>query len=300
MSGASSSGLKQPSAFSAIRSTGAKPKSKLCKLSSIRSSPKKQQIVFAPGVINEQVSSSSAVSFAQTSSTNTSRIFSSKNSESSSPAKSSNSSPRRRLQIDEFSRINRNRRSSPSPKGSPRKFQDVRASCVQTYEENIHSDEMGFGFGNSSSNGMNDETAMSFLEFESLYTLEKELTQSRRETIAELDEKCIFGGWFGTRRGVYTELPDPACRNTEFLDKSGINYHPGASSVMELNSSPSISLGTSLIPSEGFSFAPGWALNAEHYYQWQQRGKSTQQVLLDELLFGKVLFVRIISISSPK
>ena len=260
---ASSSGLKPPSVFSDIRNTGAKPKSKLSKLTSPRSSPKKQT-TFSP-TITEQGSS---------------KALPCQNFECSSPGKSSKKSSPRRLhggQSEDLQKqlihCGKNRQQSPSPKHSPRRYQGI-----QSLEEDfLIQDEMGFGF-----KGTSDDTGMSFLEFESLYTLEKELTESRRETIAELDEKCIFGGWFGTRRGVYTELPDPSCRNpsTEWMSRGGIVNPGGACGASAMSATTSsIGFGSLQIPTEGFSFAPGWALNAEHYYQWQHRGKSTQQVL---------------------
>lgn len=288
MSGPSSSGLKPPSVFSGVRSTGARPKSKFTRLTSPRSSPKRQQSLTAAA--SEQASSPSANKCSSTS-TSPSRILSGQSAESTSPARSSKSSPRRYGQSDDFSKQHFSKQ-SPSPKRSPRRLQDHRA-LIGCLEEDFSQDEMGFGFDDPSSGSLVDEPSMSFLEFESLYTLEKELGQSRRETIAELDEKCIFGGWFGTRRGVYTELPDPSARNTEFVGR-GANGNPiGACSLITFNATSGVgsAIGASQIPTEGFSFAPGWALNAEHYYQWQHRGKSTQQVLDCFVCFFFVLFL---------
>lgn len=159
-----------------------------------------------------------------------------------------------------------------SPKRSPRhnssnnNFQEGKeASKSVTFEQDLLSgEEMGLVYGPMSMFINHEEPVISFLEFESLYNLEKELTQSRKDPIAELDEKCILGSWFGTRQGVYTELPDP-CRNVEWLKSQ-------TSQKDKFDAPPS------QVPSEGFSFAPGWAINAEHFYQWQQRGKSIQQV----------------------
>ena len=120
------------------------------------------------------------------------------------------------------------------------------------FEEDFLQEEMGLGVRISSTAGGN-EAGMSFLEFESLYTLEKELMQSRQD-VGQADDKCVFGGWFG-RRGLYTELPDPM-------------YQQAIAAAAA----------SSQIPTEGFSFAPGWSLNVEHFYQWQNRGRSTQQV----------------------
>lgn len=72
-----------------------------------------------------------------------------------------------------------------------------------------------------------------------------------------VDDSKRGAGWLAGRRGVYTELPDP------FGHQIG-----GATAVV----------GSQLAPTEGFSFAPGWSLNADHFYQWQHRGKTTQQV----------------------
>lgn len=120
-------------------------------------------------------------------------------------------------------------------------------------EEDFLQEEMGLGVRISSTAGGNEMPGMSFLEFESLYTLEKELMQSRQD-VGQADGKCVFGGWFG-RRGLYTELPDPM-------------YQQAIAAAAA----------SSQIPTEGFSFAPGWSLNVEHFYQWQNRGRTTQQV----------------------
>lgn len=210
------------------RQTGTKPKSKLLRLTSAKFSPKKQQ------------SSSSG------SSSEISQIA------SSSPKRCYNQSEELQKQL-----LNNNSRQSPSPKHSPRRHQDSSSTKRVSFEEDFQQDNMGL-VQDPDTMYLNMEPAMSFLEFESLYNLEKELEQARKDTIAELDEKCIFGGWFGTRRGVYTELPDPT-RNIEWMPRGQIIVPP---------------------PSEGFSFAPGWSLNAEHFYQWQQRGKNIQQVYL--------------------
>lgn len=226
----STSGLKTPSVYP--KQTGTKPKSKLSRLTSPKFSPKKQQ-------------------------TSTSSSLSSLPEVLPTKLPTALSSPKRWNQTDELAKqFLTNNRQCPTPKNSPKQRQDSNKSV--TFEEDFHQDEMGLTYGPESM-FLNDEPAMSFLEFESLYNFEKELEQARRDTIAELDEKCILGGWFGTRRGVYTELPDP-CRNSECIPRGQIVSTP------------------SQIPTEGFSFAPGWSLNPEHFYQWQQRGKSIQQV----------------------
>lgn len=219
-----SSGLKPPSIFT--RSTGAKPKSKISKLSSPKSlrspiSLKKQEVQFESTFINEAKINSESRRYA-------SQIL-------ESPKKS----PRRFLASEE-------RFQNLSPKHSPRRN--------LSFE-----DEMGLSQLTISTAAAED-SVMSFVEFESLYTLEKELMQSKSDVLSQLDEKCIFGGWFGPGRGVYSDLPDPV-RNSDAINSQAV-------------ADPFI-LQTSL---EGFSFAPGWALNAEHFYQWQQRGKTTQQV----------------------
>lgn len=129
------------------------------------------------------------------------------------------------------------------------------------FEDDFLQDEMGLGLRVSSTGG-GSEPGMSFLEFESLYTMEKELMQSRQD-VGQVDDKCIFGGWFG-RRGLYTELPDPLCQQA-------IAAAAAAAS--------------SQIPTEGFSFAPGWSLNVEHFFQWQHRNRTTQQVFLSRIVF---------------
>lgn len=128
-------------------------------------------------------------------------------------------------------------------------------------EQDFSQDEMGVLRAGSANNNINSGGVgsnepfgeMSFLEFESLYTLEKELMQSRVDVgQAAVDERQRVLGWAGGRRGLYTELPDPLCA-----------HQPPPSS---------------LIPSEGFSFAPGWSLSVDHFYQWQRRGRATHQV----------------------
>lgn len=127
-------------------------------------------------------------------------------------------------------------------KRSPRRY-------VSVLEQDFSQDEMGV----LRVSGGSDEAEMSFLEFESLYTLEKELMRDVGQVV---DDKCAFGGWLGGRRGLYTELPDPLyCQR------------PLA-----------IAAPSSRIPTEGFSFAPGWSLSVEHFYQWQHRGRTTHQV----------------------
>lgn len=128
-------------------------------------------------------------------------------------------------------------------------------------EQDFSQDEMGVLRAGSANNNINSGGVgsnepfgeMSFLEFESLYTLEKELMQSRVDVgQAAVDERQRVLGWAGGRRGLYTELPDSLCA-----------HQPPPSS---------------LIPSEGFSFAPGWSLSVDHFYQWQRRGRATHQV----------------------
>lgn len=133
-------------------------------------------------------------------------------------------------------------------KRSPRRY-------VSVLEQDFSQDEMGVLRVSSSNcgNGGDEPGEMSFLEFESLYTLEKELMRDVGQVV---DDKCVFGGWLGGRRGLYTELPDPLyCQR------------PLA-----------IAAPCSRVPTEGFSFAPGWSLSVEHFYQWQHRGRTTHQV----------------------
>lgn len=224
-----SSGLKPPSSIF-TRNTGAKPKAKISKLTpprSLRSSPvaqKKQEVHFESPFINETKNHSDP-----------SRRYASQILECS-PKKS----PRRFLNSEE--RILQNN----SPKRGTRNLSSIE-------------DEMGLSQLTISTAANSEDSVMSFVEFESLYTLEKELMQSKSDVLSQLDEKCIFGGWFGP--GRYNDSPD-SIRNSEGINLQAIAADPFTSQ-------------TSL---EGFSFAPGWALNAEHFYQWQQRGKTTQQV----------------------
>ncbi|XP_053979134.1 uncharacterized protein LOC128876634 [Hylaeus volcanicus] len=217
---------------------GTKPKSKICKLTSskpslppIPGSPKKSQ-----KSNSDSPASSPAKSYTSVSSTSPRRIPPS--------VESSKKSARKYPQLEDRQQALNAHQHSPkaSPKRSPRRY-------VSVFEEDLQI-EMGLGLRVSTSCG--EEPEMSFLEFESLYTLEKELMQSRQD-VGQVDDKCV-GGWMG-RRGLYTELPDPLYQQAT----------PGASVPSQ-------------IPVEGFSFAPGWSLNVEHFYQWQHRGKTTQQV----------------------
>lgn len=233
-----SSGLKPPSIFA--RSTGAKPKPKTNKLTSPKSSKsspislRKQEANFETTIISETKIQSASSS---------PRRIPSQNLECS-PKRS----PRRFLASEDRQQIFQHQ--NPSPKRSPRR--------ILSLEDDIGS-EMGLAQLPTSAS-VAEDSVMSFLEFESLYTLEKELMQSKSDILTQLDEKCIFGGWFGPRRGVYTDLPDPI-RNSDAINSQAV-----------------ADTFATQTPSEGFSFAPGWALNAEHFYQWQQRGKTTQQV----------------------
>lgn len=142
-----------------------------------------------------------------------------------------------------------------SPKRSPRRF-------LSSLDEDPLQDEMGLGLRLSSmtERSVDVEPGMSFLEFETLYTLEKELSHTRccGQDVTQLEEKRAGISWLDSKRGVYTELPHPLCHHQ--LGTAGA------------------SIAASQMP-EGFSFAPGWSLNAEHFYQWQHRGRSTQQVV---------------------
>lgn len=244
MSGAS--GLKSPAVFPKT-SNGAKPKNEISKLSACKSS--------IPSLTGN--SKKSQESSADSPSVSPARSHASI--PSASPRRTPQSvdsnkrSPRKYSQLDDRQQALHVHQHSPkaSPKRSPRRY-------VSVLEEDFRQDEMGLGLRVSSMN-CGDEPEMSFLEFESLYTLEKELMQSRQD-VGQLDDKCVLGGWFG-RRGLYTELPDP--------------LYQQASAVVATPSQ---------IPLEGFSFAPGWSLNVEHFYQWQHRGKTTQQVSRDKFI----------------
>ncbi|XP_034945344.1 protein sickie isoform X2 [Chelonus insularis] len=221
-----------PGLKSGSQQTGTKPKSKLAKLTTARFSPKKQQSI--PSASISEVIPANSISCS--------------------------SSPKHHRQAEDLSKqLLSNNRQNVSPKCSPRHVQD--SSNFTNFQQKTLEDDMGLSY-DSACMLLNAEPAISFLEFETLYNLEKELDLTNRDTIAELDDKCIFGGWFGTRRGVYTELPDPG-RNVEWIPRGQVV----ATSVQ--------------VPSEGFSFAPGWSLNPEHFYQWQQRGKSIQQIYTD-------------------
>lgn len=143
--------------------------------------------------------------------------------------------------------------SSDSVESSPKKLRSS-PKRIPSLEDpsSLHQVAMGFSC-KAQTNYHDDLKDISFLEFETKYTLEKELLLSKYELRNEYDG-C--SGLTPTRMGVYTELPDPCSRNYDTLVNSSC-LQPAA---------------------EGFSFAPGWALNAEHFYQWQQRGKTTKEV----------------------
>lgn len=94
-----------------------------------------------------------------------------------------------------------------------------------------------------------------------------------RQTFPRLEGKDDF---LGSRRGLYTELPD-----TDPLIRQRLHHRQQIGAI-----GPAKKL--SQFPAEGFSFAPGWALNADHFYQWQHRGKTTQQVLRKMQIFPKI------------
>lgn len=231
------SGLKTPAGYSRT-SNGTKPKSRICRLKSSRS-----LIPSLVGNIPE-------------------RTLEATESSSSSPSRSS-TSPRKVACSDRKSprrpSIEERQQAHHSPKRSPRKF-------LPPLDDDLFQDEMGLSFEVSSTTStcVGERSGMSFLEFETLYTLEKEmLMQSRcnQDPMAQLNDKCMIAGWFGGRKGVYTELPDPLLCHHVCM----------CSAVAPVSSSQA--------PTEGFSFAPGWSLNADHFYQWQHRGKTTQQVV---------------------
>ncbi|XP_050472953.1 protein sickie isoform X2 [Bombus huntii] len=239
MSGAS--GLK-PSVILPRNNNGAR--SKICKLTSPKS-------LISPLTGNSSKKSQESATDSPSSSPAKSSVSSTSPRRSVQSVESSKKSPKRYLQQEERQQTSQVQPYCPkaSPKRSPRRY-------ISVFEEDFLQDEMVLGLRVSSTGGGN-EPGMSFLEFESLYTLEKELMQSRQD-VGQVDDKCIFGGWFG-RRGLYTELPEPL-------------YQQAIAAATTTSSQ---------IPTEGFSFAPGWSLNVEHFYQWQNRGKTTQQIYTD-------------------
>ncbi|XP_043498796.1 protein sickie isoform X2 [Polistes fuscatus] len=126
---------------------------------------------------------------------------------------------------------------------------------------------MGLTFDFYSRNAENNEPCLSFLKFESLYTMEKQMLMQPQHCIPRLEGKDVF---LGSRRGLYTELPDsdPLIQQRQY-------HHQQIGPIGPANKV------ASQFPMEGFSYAPGWALNADHFYQWQHRGKTTQQIYTD-------------------
>ncbi|KOC60553.1 hypothetical protein WH47_07686 [Habropoda laboriosa] len=236
MSGASE--LKSPVIFPRSHN-GAKPKSKISKSKSLIPSLTGSSSNKSHESNTDSPSSSPAKSHSSVSSTSPRRSSQNVELNRRSPRKYSQEERQQTVQVPQYC-------SKSSPKRSPRRY-------VSALEEDFLQDEMGFGLRVSSTGG-GSEPGMSFLEFESLYTLEKELMLLQQD-MGQVDDKCIFGGWFG-RKGLYTELPDPF-------------YQQAVAAAVA----------SSQIPTEGFSFAPGWSLSVEHFYQWQHRGKTTQQVL---------------------
>jgi len=226
------SGLKTPAGYSRT-SNGAKPKNRICRLTSSRS--------LIPSLTGNTSEKSLEVTESSSSSPSRSSI---------SPRRISNDrkSPKRHSE--------ERQQTYYSPKRSPRRF-------LPSFDDDSFQGQMGLGLRVSSTTStcVNEGPGMSFLEFETLYTLEKELMQSRcnQDILVQLDDKCTTVGWFGDKRGVYTELPDPLLCHRMCM----------------CGAVPPVSQA----PSEGFSFAPGWSLNADHFYQWQHRGKTTQQVV---------------------
>ncbi|CAK9825623.1 Protein sickie, partial [Anthophora retusa] len=235
MSGASE--LK-PSVIFPRGNNGAKPKNKISKAKSLIPSLNGNSSSKSQESNTDSPSSSPAKSHTSVSSTSPRRTSQNVELNKRSPRKYLQEDRQQTVQLPQYS-------SKASPKRSPRRY-------VSALEEDFLQDEMGFGLRVSSTGGGN-EPGMSFLEFESLYTLEKELIQLQQD-MGQVDDRCIFGGWFG-RKGLYTELPDPFYQQAV------------AAAVAPLQ-----------VPTEGFSFAPGWSLSVEHFYQWQHRGKTTQQV----------------------
>ncbi|KAI4492850.1 hypothetical protein M0804_002641 [Polistes exclamans] len=158
-------------------------------------------------------------------------------------------SPKRCVQLDE------RHCSLNSSNRSPRRRE-------LSFSEDFDQDEMGLTFDFYSRNAENNEPCLSFLKFESLYTMEKQMLM---HSIPLLEGKDVF---LGSRRGLYTELPDsdPLIQQRQYHQQQIGPIGP-ANKV------------ASQFPMEGFSYAPGWALNADHFYQWQHRGKTTQQVV---------------------
>ncbi|CAK9810777.1 Protein sickie, partial [Anthophora quadrimaculata] len=235
MSGASE--LK-PSVIFPRGNNGAKPKNKISKTKSLIPSLSGNSSSKSQESNTDSPSSSPAKSHTSASSTSPRRTSQNVELNKRSPRKYLQEDRQQTVQLPQYS-------SKASPKRSPRRY-------VSALEEDFLHDEMGFGLRVSSTGG-GSEPGMSFLEFESLYTLEKELIQLQQD-MGQVDDRCIFGGWFG-RKGLYTELPDPFYQQAV------------AAAVAPLQ-----------VPTEGFSFAPGWSLSVEHFYQWQHRGKTTQQV----------------------
>ncbi|KAK2581663.1 hypothetical protein KPH14_002161 [Odynerus spinipes] len=146
-----------------------------------------------------------------------------------------------------------------SPKCSPRRRESP-------FVEDFDQEEMGLPMEFYRRNNEN-EPQLSFLEFESLYTLEKQISMQRpRQEISALDGSNTFHDVLLNNRGLYTELPESLAQRQD--------RHRG----QEVCSTEQLSQ----VPAEGFSFAPGWALNADHFYQWQHRGKTTRQVSSDD------------------
>lgn len=228
------SGLKTPAVYSRT-GNGAKPKSRICRLTSSRS--------LISSLVGDTLKRSPEVT----------------ESSSSSPSKS----PRRTCDDRKSPRRHSEERQPAhySPKRSPRRF-------LPSLDADSFRDEMGLGLRVSSTTStcVDEGPGMSFLEFETLYILEKEMlmqSQCGQEPTAQLGDKCMTAGYVGGRKGVYTELPDP------------LLCHQVSGMVTPVSNSQ--------VPTEGFSFAPGWSLNADHFYQWQHRGKTTQQVIYDRL-----------------
>ncbi|KAI4503308.1 hypothetical protein M0802_001530 [Mischocyttarus mexicanus] len=124
------------------------------------------------------------------------------------------------------------------------------------------------------SRNADNEPCLSFLKFESLYTMEKQMLMQPQHCIPRLDGKDVF---LGSRQGLYTELPSDS--DTLIQQRQYHHHQQQQQQQQQIGPIGPANKLSSQFPMEGFSYAPGWALNADHFYQWQHRGKTTQQVV---------------------
>lgn len=159
-------------------------------------------------------------------------------------------------------------------------------STSSTLEKEDFGNEMGLIF-EPSCGSLADDGGMSFLKFESLYTMEKELMLTKNEAPQRLEERSSVCAWYEAR-----DCDGKNATKTSWPDRTFEDV-AAESPIMAVPAKESCSM-----PLDGFSFAPGWVVCTENLYQWQQSGKTTKQVspmifsyLAVDQLFSQILYI---------